>query len=486
MRCAPCICALANGSAKEQLHSGIIHDFTVKSNSFLSLGACRLKKRIVALVLGLGAILSLIACGGSSAPKTRSGLPERVLASQGISATLTFGGLVIVDGQNDTLPRAASLPAGTSPGLIVVSPTRDLAATFDVGTNTVFAVDTANESPLGNGIRLPGPSNSIVLPTASPAGFAAVPSATVNGFSFVGAVEALSFATGSLSTIAVSSAETVVSNSNGTQLLVFAADSDIVTVVNPVSAVPPVDTSCVDASPNPSVCTLIADPRLSRPVNAIVNGTTAYILNCGLQCGGAQPASVAVFDLGSLKITQTIPVDAARMALLSGSTLYVAGTSPLTTNNDCTGQMWGTPPQQTAATICGRLDVVDLTSGTVTATAKITDGYHDRMDLTNNGQLFIGSYGCTNIGDVNNPSGEVRGCLSIYKIADGSVLIPPDNGDVGGLQGFTTRYVEYVAEGGQLRVYDTTKDILLINDFVPLGTIDIIGYVGDVKAIDFF
>jgi hypothetical protein len=43
-----------------------------------------------------------------------------------------------------------------------------------------------------------------------------------------------------------------------------------------------------------------------------------------------------------------------------------------------------------------------------------------------------------------------------------------------------------VAEGGKLRVYDTTKNILLINDFVPNGTINIPGYMGDVKAIDFF
>ena len=59
--------------------------------------------------------------------------------------------------------------------------------------------------------------------------------------------------------------------------------------------------------------------------------------------------------------------------------------------------------------------------------------------MTTNGQLFIGSHDCTNIGNVNNPSGEVRGCLSIYNTANGSVIIPPDNGDVNGLQGFTTR-----------------------------------------------
>jgi hypothetical protein len=109
------------------------------------------------------------------------------------------------------------------------------------------------------------------------------------------------------------------------------------------------------------------------------------------------------------------------------------------------------------------------------------------MDLTSNGQLFVGARDCTNVGNVNNPgSGEVRGCLSIYHTSDGSVLIPPDNGNVDGLQGFTTRNVEYVAEGGALRVYDTTKDNLLINNFLPQGTINIVGHVGDVKAIDFF
>jgi len=123
---------------------------------------------------------------------------------------------------------------------------------------------------------------------------------------------------------------------------------------------------------------------------------------------------------------------------------------------------------------------------TVTGSFVITDGYHDRMDLSVNGRLFVGSSGCTNIGNVNNPSGEVRGCLSIVNTNTGTVVIPPDNGDVTGLQGFTQRNVEYVAQGGALRVYDTTKDVLLIDDFLPKGTINIVGFVGDIKAIDFF
>jgi hypothetical protein len=435
-----------------------------------------LKKQVLVLSAGLWISVAFISCGGGKKTGPPSGLTERVLASQGVTTTSAFGGLIIVNGLNDTLTATAPLSAGSNPGLMAVSPTRNIAAAFDASSNTVFAVDTTKETGIGS-VRISGPTSSIVIPQASPIGYAAVPSATVNGFSFQGAVEAMNFSSGSLTAIAVTQAQTVVANANATQLLVFSNDSDSITVLSPTIAVPPVDTSCLSTSNPPppnAVCTIV--PGFDRPVYALVNGTTAYVLNCGPQCGGTQ-ASVAIFDLGSLTITNTIPVDAATWAFLSGSTLYVAGTSP--TNNACTGQ-------QTAATTCGRLDIVDVNSGTMTGSVVITDGYHDRMDFTTNGQLFIGSHDCTNIGNVNSPSGEVRGCLSIYRTADGSVVIPPDNGDVNGLQGFTNRFVEYVAEGGALRVYDTTRDVLLINDFLPTGTINIPGYIGDVKAIDFF
>jgi hypothetical protein len=436
-----------------------------------------LKRTILALVLGSCASLGLISCGSSKPKNPPSGLLNRVLASQGVSSTSFFGALVIVDGLKDTLPRVSPMGAGSSPGLMALSPSRNIAAAFDSASNTVYAVDTTKEAAIGN-VRLAGPTSSLVVPTATPMGYAAVPTATITGFSFTGAVQVMNFSGGGLiTTIAVTNAQTVIANSIGTQLLVFSNDSDSVTVLSPGVAVPPVDTSCIPNSPsNPpnAVCTIV--PGFDRPVYGIINGNTAYIMNCGPQCGG-KAAGVAVFDLSSLSITNTIPVEAATWALLNGSTLYVAGTSP--TSHACTGLT-------TAATTCGRLDIVDLASGTITRTAVITDGYHDRMDLTNNGQLFIGSRDCTNVGNVNNPSGEVRGCLSIYHTADESVFFPPDNGDVNGLQGFVSRNVEYVAEGGSLRVYDTTKDILLINDFLPQGNINIVGYVGDVKAIDFF
>ena len=431
-----------------------------------------MKKRILAVLVGLAAILNLVSCGGGKKSGGPSGIPERVLASQSVSATLSFGGLFLINGFNDTLPGVAPLLQGSSPGLMAISPTRSIVGVFDSGSNTLHAIGTSKETEIGK-VTLPGSTTSFVIPTSNPIAYAAVPTATLNGFAFSGAIEVANFTSGTFTSIAVPNAQTVVSDTAGSKLLVFSGDSDSITVLSPALAVPPVDTSC-STSPGNGVCTVVSG--FDRPVYAVINGSTAYVLNCGAQCGGTQ-ASVVIFDLSNLTITNTIPVPAATWGLLSGSTLYVAGTSP--TNHACTGQT-------TTASSCGRLAVIDTAAGKVTATAVITDGYHQRMDLTQNGHLFIGSRNCTNIGNVNNPNGEVRGCLSIYHIANGSVVVPPDNGNVDGLQGFTTRYIEYVAEGGNLRVYDTTRDVLLIDDFLPEGTINIVGYVSDVKAIDFF
>src|SRR5579871_625413 len=207
----------------------------------MSLGACRLTKRILALAVGLWSVVIFTSCGGSSTSKTHtSGLKERVIASQGVSSPTAAGGLYIIDGSNDTIARVSPLSGGGSPGLMVTSPTRNILAAYDASSNTVFAIDTVKETSLGN-VRIQGRTTSMTIPLATPTGYAAVPSATVLGFAFQGAVDVMNFSTGGLLTIAVPNAQTVVSNSNGTQLLVFSSDSDSMTVLSPNIAVPPVD-----------------------------------------------------------------------------------------------------------------------------------------------------------------------------------------------------------------------------------------------------
>ncbi|MFZ0955379.1 MAG: hypothetical protein WAN60_03485 [Candidatus Sulfotelmatobacter sp.] len=448
-----------------------------------------MKKSVLVPGVVFIASICLISCSTASKPKDPpSGLDTRVLASQSVTGGSTFGSLTIVDAYDDTLPRVAGIGAGNlnAPGLMAMSANRATVIVFDSGNNTVDVVNTTTESISGS-IALPGGTTSLVIPTESATlGFTAVPTASVSGIlTPAGAVVEMNLASNStISTIGVPGAQTVVSNAGGTQLLAFSDDSDSIAVLSPAVAVSPVDQGC-DSGSLSTACFLV--PGFSRPVFAIYSsdGSTAYILNCGLQCGGTQPASVAVFNTATFTVTDTIPVEGATWALLNGTTIYVAGTPPPATPgaNTCAGG------PTTAATTCGRLDIVDLNSLAVVNTQElyIPDGYHDRMDLSANGQLFIGSHTCTTIGDVNNPQGEVRGCLAIYNTAEGNVVIPPDNGDVTGFAGLTNRQVEYVAEGGNLRVYDTDLDLLLENeDFIPTGTIPIVGVVIDLKEIDFY
>jgi hypothetical protein len=424
-----------------------------------------LKRVALALVVLVLASMSFLSCGYSSSYyKPPSGLTTRVLASQSVLSPATFPGLVIIDAANDTLPRASEISAGSSPGLMAVSPEKTILLAFDSVTNSVQVVNTKTEALTGS-IQLPGPTSSMVA-LATGSGYAAVPTATLIG-SPPGAVVAMNLMSGGITaTIGVPNAQTLVAYPSGTQLLVFSGDSDAVTIVSPL---------LVNIA-NPVTAVVSG---FDRPVYGIFAGDgTAYILNCGAECGGKQ-ASVQILDFSTTPPSAgaSVSVDGATIGFLSGSTLYVAGVSP--TNNSCSGQ---TPPPTT----CGRLDSVDLGSMTMTSSAVITDGYHDRIDISANGQLFIGSHTCTNIGNVNNPQGEVRGCLSIFNTTNATVVIPPDNGDVTGLQSFTSRYVEYVAEGGNLRVYDTTKDILQLDSVTPGGSIGITGLIIDVKAVDFF
>jgi hypothetical protein len=449
------------------------------------LGAVRLN-RVALLSALVAACLILVSCGsGSSIFKPPSGLTTRVFASQSVASPSAGPALIIINGSNDTLPRAAEISAGRSPGLMAISSDRTMVLAYDSTSNSVGVVNAKTESFIGS-IPMPGPSTApvtsmIALATGgSYTGYVAVPAAPMNGSS-QGAVVVMNLTNGGIAnTISVPNAQTVVASPDGTHILVFSNDdtTGIVTVISPL---------LVNMG-NPFTTTVSG---FDSPVYALfsADSSTAYVLNCGAECGGTQ-ASVQVLNLNTTPPTlgPKVLVNGATIGLLQGSTLYVAGdgipNGPL-----CMSIPSAAP---TAAQHCGTLDIVDVTTmqdpnyNNPAAEIAITDGYHDRIDISSNGQLFIGSNNCTEIGNVNNVTGEVRGCLSIFNTMTGAVVIPPDNGDVTGLQSFTSRYVEYVAEGGNLRVYDTTIDSLLLNQFVTTGSILIAGQIVDVKAVDFF
>src|SRR5258708_13043905 len=145
--------------------SAIIRCFTRKSQFFILLGVRRLKRIVlVALICGLASI-SFIACGYSSSNyKPPSGINTRVFVSQSITGPTSGAGLIIIDGSNDTLARASGISAGSSPGLMAISPERSTLLVFDSATNNVEVVNSRTET-LTETVQFPRPPITLAAPT---------------------------------------------------------------------------------------------------------------------------------------------------------------------------------------------------------------------------------------------------------------------------------------------------------------------------------
>ena len=153
-----------------------------------------MKKSVFALVIVPCAALILTSCGGYNNNRNTppSHVTERVMVSQGVTTGTSFGAIYLINGQNDTIPGLTPMSAGSAPGLMALSPTRNIAAAFDASSNTVFGLNTVTQASIGS-VRISGPTSSMVIPNATPIGYAAVPSATVSGFSFIGAIDVMNF-----------------------------------------------------------------------------------------------------------------------------------------------------------------------------------------------------------------------------------------------------------------------------------------------------
>jgi hypothetical protein len=424
----------------------------------------------------------LVSCGSNYNPTTPGTVanPATIKVHVFVSNPLFPNGaatepvLDVVDGQLDLLSPSVIDVGATSPnpGMMVLFPNKRFTLVYSSTNNTLTAVNNATQSVAAaasgsnTSITLPGFTESIVIAPDNTTGFAAVPTAPVTPGTGLppGLVEVMDLSTNTISSgIPVPGAHYLAQSHNGNRILVLGSRADTVTMIAP---------SAIGTSTDPR--TDIQSPLFDHPVWAIFSSddSTAYVLNCGPECGGTT-ASVALLDVNSNLVGPTIPLDAATIGLLSNSTLYVAGTKPGV--NTCAAS---TPP--TSATACGEVSVVDLASMVVTATATISDGYHNHMEMGANGQLFIGARTCTNINvpaSGSNP-GEVRGCLSILDTAKSSAIVPPAIGDVTGIQPINRRSVVYVAQNGQLSIYDTTTDKLQTTQ------VDIIGQAVDVKEVD--
>jgi hypothetical protein len=457
-----------------------------------------LRKALIFLLFLLPASVTWLSCGGYSAPggTTGGGVKFRAFVTNSVSSGSGAAGVYVVNAQTDVRAVAAPISAGNTPGMMVLTPNRAQTLVFS-GSSTQFSgnqlsiVNNASDA-VASQVPLPGRTESFVVSPDSSAAYVAVPTAKVVGQS-PGIVEAISLGNGSVTGVAnVPAVHYLSINNSGSRLLGFSDNSDQVAVIT---------TSLIAIG---NAVTYIGGPGVfDRPVAAFFSSddSTAFVLSCGAECGGTQ-ASVQQFNLITNTFT-SVPVctpDKTQCAgstfLVSGQTMYIAGT-PFSAGG---GPSLLCSTGTTQATNCGILTTFDLNTLSVTNSAPIviTDGYHNRMSMAANGQLFIGARTCTEISTT-----ETRGCLSIYNtlpattvgsVPPGGVLIPPENGDVTGIQPVAKRTVVYViqgqgvSQGGSLFIYNATTDALENNPNDPNNPGHINGLVGnffDVKTIDF-
>jgi hypothetical protein len=327
---------------------------------------------------------------------------------------------------------------------------RSVTLLWNAGANQVGVLNNSTEQPAG-GVSLAGISDSFVAMNNT-TGFAVVRNS--NQVLVLDLQKVLIAQT----ITAIQTPKQLVLSPSGQKLLVF---SD--TLPNTVNVV---DTSAAQTTPATAVTTLTDATNFDNPVFAVFtsDSATAFVLNCGPECGGTT-ASVTKLNMTTTPPTVVSKVSVpggATMALLSSSTLYVAG-------NDA------------AAPPVGHLTVVDTSAMTAGAPVVISDGYHWKMGLGSNNKLFIGSKNCTN-----------ARCLTVFDTGSSSVFIEqqdstnpssPGFGDVKGIAPITGRPRVYLAQGsvnGEIRIFDTTTGLPL----PQIQQLDAVGNVEDVVLVD--
>jgi hypothetical protein len=382
------------------------------------------------------AVLGLAGCGGSSSTKAPpSGLTKRVFVSNAFAQVggVSSSDIEVIDATKDTLVTSVGASIFLNPGCTRMRLTADKTKTllYDTSQHNFHVVDNSTESisfSLPTSGALPAASDDFVILPDNTTVLASARNAPVPGEPS-GEVVVLSLLQGSITdTIPVPHVTRLALSPDGKKLLAFPDDMNSLWVIDTTAKT----ATRVDGFDRPTWGVFSSD------------GSKAYILSCGPECGGAA-SSVTVLDMASNAKGSTIPVSAATIALLNGNNLFVAGSAG--------GQ--------------GKLDIID--TGTLTAAHSglpIGNGFHTLMTIGANNKLLIGAQTCTG------------GCLSIVDTTSLNTVISTEPGDVTGMQPIPDRSVVYVVEGGELVIYDTTTS-------QPQSTqIDIVGQASDVVYPD--
>jgi hypothetical protein len=224
-------------------------------------------------------------------------------------------------------------------------------------------------------------------------------------------------------------------------------------------------TGSVDCQPNllPVYCAVQVPGTYDRPsgVYFSLDGTTAYVLNCGPECGG-QTASVTLLQQGPLNenvipsspvqpnpTIANIPVPGGvTTAISDGTTLYLAGQQ-----------------LQSDGLFAGYLSTMNLATNTITGKYSISDGNHSKMLFADNNTLWIGSQFCAT--GERAKLGLNYNCLTRV-VLGGATLTPQILPNV--TPGSTTAVVPYPNQNNNQYYYGSLTGICWVQNYNKVYT----------------
>ncbi len=437
-----------------------------------------------------------------------SGIANRVLIAIQNPSSLTKGELEIVDAYYDirysydykTSSFIISGYAAALPETIQNMPEEQVGAVYSSGDGSLTMINYASETSAGGTSGLNGLSSSIFVTRNQHYTFAASQETSV--------LTVVDNTTGGGTfPLSLPGVYRVSVNPGGSVALAFVQNSDYIYYPVKMTAAQTIAYSggpsnwpqgAEDCQPHnaPTWCLFQARDSsntalsFNRPVKAIfsADGGTAYILNCGQECGGTQasvsllPVSPMIF-LPNLKsgqlpaagsVTTINTPGGASNALLDSSTLYVVGQRYMPDG------FWG-----------GYLSMIDLsTNALIPSTSQspnpvsISDGEPgtmSRMILADDNTMWIGMTRCNNGERYNNPSTYTSGygCLTMFNTANNTVTkLEPYIGDATGIAAVTSLHKIYTAEGGQVYIYSTVDGTAINNEYVAVtGTAYDVAYM---------
>ena len=348
-------------------------------------------------------------------PVPPSKLANRVMV--GLTANGTTGSLELLDASRDIRstvqnPNQTFSISGFSepyPSMILNFPEEVHGYVYSPTGNTLQIVNYSTEASAGTGGSFSGVANSIAIPPSSNHVYAA--ESTIGQLGIIDNTTGRTYGLNlpNVYQVAVNTGDTVVlamvRNSNALYRIFKLNANQYTTSPLAIAATGSVDCEpynvpvyCVVPVPGnlPGASATANDYDHPMSVTYSLDGTTAYVLSCGAECGGST-SSVSFLQQGPLEVT-VIPTSPTQPSPVIAKTLVPGGATVALAGSSYTGAptLYVAGQQlQPDGNFAGFLSTIDLGSYAVSGPYSISDGNHSKILFGDDNTLWIGSQFCS-------------------------------------------------------------------------------------------